>query len=77
LVPYFYHFSRIFDGFPNFIRKRKGKTINSTGPKLAQVHEERRHTYGHAVNYAKRPSVFQITDEEPLASIHCLSDICT
>jgi hypothetical protein len=36
LVPYFYHFSRISNGFPNLIRKRKGETINSIGPKPAQ-----------------------------------------
>ena len=36
LVPYFYHFSRISNGFPNLIRKRKGETINSVGPKPAQ-----------------------------------------
>jgi hypothetical protein len=79
LVPYFYHFSRIYDGFPNLIRKRKGETINSTGPKPAQpaqVHAERGRACDCTVSFAKRPSVFQITGEEPLATVHCLSDIC-
>jgi hypothetical protein len=79
LVPYFYHFSRIYDGFPNLIRKRKGETINSTGPKPAQpaqVHAERGRACDCTVSFVKRPSVFQITGEEPLATVHCLSDIC-
>jgi hypothetical protein len=70
LVSYFYHFSRISDGFPNLIRKRKGETINTTRPKPAQpaqVHAERGRACDRAVNFAKRPSVFQITGEEPLA----------
>jgi hypothetical protein len=79
LVSYFYQFSRISVGFPNLIRKRKGETINSTGPKpaqSAQVQAERGRACDRAVNFAKRPSVFQITSEEPRATIHCLSDIC-
>jgi hypothetical protein len=79
LVPYFYHFSRISDGFPNLIRKRKGETINSTGPKSAQsaqVYTKFGRARDRSVNFAKRPSVIQITGEEPLATIHCPSDVC-
>jgi hypothetical protein len=79
LVSYFYHFSKISDGFPNLIRKRKGDTIKSTRPKPAQpaqVHAGRGRACDRSVNFAKRPLVFQIIGEEPLATIHCLSDIC-
>jgi hypothetical protein len=50
------------------------------GPKpaqQAQVHVERGSACDRIVNFVKRPSVFQITGEEALATIHCLSDICT
>jgi hypothetical protein len=36
LVSYFYHFPIIFYGFLNLLGKRKRKTNNSVGPKLAQ-----------------------------------------
>jgi hypothetical protein len=65
--------------FQTLIRKRKGETINSTGSKPAQpaqVHAERGCACDRAVNIAKRPLVFQITGDESLATIHCLSDIC-
>jgi hypothetical protein len=45
-------------------------------PKPAQVHAERGRACDRAVNLAKRPPVFQIIGEEPLATIHCFSDIC-
>jgi hypothetical protein len=41
--------------------------MNSDGLKLAQV----------SPGLAKRPLVNQITGEEPLATIRCLSDKCT
>jgi hypothetical protein len=79
LVPYFYIFSRIFYRFPNLIRKRKRETIKSVGPKpaqSAQVYTEFRRARDRVVNFEKRPSIIQINGEEPLATIHCLSEVC-
>jgi hypothetical protein len=73
-------FSRLFYKFPKSGRKRKGKRLNSNGLKPAQLSPqtgENAPTRARDVNFAKGPSVFQITGDEPLATFHCLTDICT
>jgi hypothetical protein len=80
LVSCFWHFSRIFYGFFNPGRERKRERVNSGGLKLARV-GPRTGKYAracaHVTGLAKRPLVNQITGEEPLATIHCLSNNCT
>jgi hypothetical protein len=54
--------------------------MNSDGLKPARVGPrtgKRAHARARDVSLAQRPSVIQIIGEEPLATIHCLSDICT
>jgi hypothetical protein len=71
LVPYFYYFSRISDGFPNLFRKRK--TIYSIGPKparLAQVYVEFGRALDHTVNFAHRPLPVQILEGKSSADFN-------
>ena len=54
--------------------------MNSTGLKLAQYNpcpSENTRACARAADLAKRPMLNQITDEEPLATIQCLTDNCT
>jgi hypothetical protein len=80
LVSYFWHFSRIFYDFLNPGRKRKRERVNSGGLKLARVGPctgKYARACAHVAGLAKRPLVNQRTSEEPLATIHCLSNNCT
>jgi hypothetical protein len=54
--------------------------MNSIGLKLAQYNtcpSENTRACARAAGLAKRPMLNQITDEEPLATIQCLTDNCT
>jgi hypothetical protein len=58
LVSFFYNFSIIFYKFPNLEVKRKGKTMNSVGPNLAQNsqrQEKRARARARSGNFAQRP----------------------
>jgi hypothetical protein len=53
--------------------------MNSNGLKPVRVSPrmgKRTHAHTRDVSLAQRPLVIQIIGEEPLATIHCLSDIC-
>jgi hypothetical protein len=60
--------------------KEKEKLMNSVGLSSAQVglqKGEHARARARVAGLAKRPLVNQITSEEPLATIHRLSDKCT
>jgi hypothetical protein len=73
LVPYFYYFSRISDGFPNLLRKRKRKTIYSFGPKparLAQVYAKFGCARDRALDFAHRPIPVEISEGKSSADFN-------
>ena len=73
MVPYFYYFSRISDGFPNLIRKRKGEIVYTIGPKpaqLAQAYAEFGRARDRAVDFAHRTLPVQISERKSLADFN-------
>jgi hypothetical protein len=78
LVPYFYHFSTNYYGFPNLIKKRKEESYQQwwaktspAGPGLTELGSAR----ARAGRFAQRPSAFWITSKEATTLFMCLSDI--
>jgi hypothetical protein len=75
LVPCFYHFFTIFNGFHKLPGKRKEKIINRTRLSSAQISPRTgKRACARPGDFAQRPMMFQTTSEEPMALFYYVTD---